>query len=151
MVAARAQQVGITTETRFINGIGHGAREWMLAHMEVPTAFLFTHLALGQTAPPPSPNPPLPSFTRVKQVDPTGQARVGDALTVLRTDTKSSAAPSRNIKISDPLHSGTLYLDDSASDNGVYLPQTRTLTWTVPAVSPGQSGTLSFKVTIRGE
>jgi len=44
MLEARAKAVGVPVEAHFIPGIGHGSREWMLDHMDVPLRFLYKHM-----------------------------------------------------------------------------------------------------------
>ncbi|MCD7840491.1 MAG: DUF11 domain-containing protein, partial [Erysipelotrichaceae bacterium] len=87
----------------------------------------------------------------INNVDVDGDTvNVGDTLTysVYYKNTESDAA---TIVITDTLDSKVTYVNGSASDNGVYDKSTRTITWTLENVPAGESGYVTFNVTVNEE
>ncbi|MCD7950503.1 MAG: DUF11 domain-containing protein, partial [Erysipelotrichaceae bacterium] len=87
----------------------------------------------------------------INNVDVNGDTvNVGDTLTysIYYKNTESEAT---TIVITDTLDSKVTYVSGSASDNGVYDKSTRTITWTLENVPAGESGYVTFNVTVNEE
>ncbi len=44
MIEQRAKNIGIPVEAHYVPGIGHGGRDWMVAHMQYPAQFLYQQM-----------------------------------------------------------------------------------------------------------
>ncbi len=72
---------------------------------------------------------------------------VGQTLTYKITYTNYYAVPA-TVVITDALDENVEYVDDSASDGGIYDEETHTVTWTLSEVQAGYSGEVTFCVTV---
>lgn len=84
----------------------------------------------------------------VKRVDKT-TAQSGNELQYTITYVNTAPTNLLRIKVSDSLSNGVSYIPNSTSDNGSYDEAARKLTWTIPALAPGDKETVYFKVKTR--
>jgi len=85
--------------------------------------------------------------TLVKSVDETS-ANIGDTLTYTLTYKNESSETIENITITDTLPVNVEYISGSATGGGSYDSNSKTLTWKIATLNPGQEGSVSFKVKI---
>lgn len=73
------------------------------------------------------------------------QAVPGEAITYTISYRNAGDDPATSIEISCPVPANTTYVPGSG---GIYDSPARTVRWTIPSLPPGESGTLTFKVTV---
>ena len=73
---------------------------------------------------------------------------VGDTLTYT---IDWAADEDGTVTITDELPTGTAYVENSASEPGVYDEDTRTITWELGEQAAGERGTVSFQVTVTND
>ncbi|MGA2666815.1 MAG: DUF11 domain-containing protein [Patescibacteria group bacterium] len=88
-----------------------------------------------------------PQLTLTKTVDKT-QAQSGDTLTYTITYQNQTSDQLTNTSISDAIPANTNYVTSSVSASGTYDGSSK-VTWNLGTLSPGASGSVSFKVTIK--
>ncbi len=84
-----------------------------------------------------------------KVVSPQGNVAPGTWLTYTNYYGNSGNADATNVTITDTLDTN---LDESTliiNNNGTYDPVNRTITWVIPVVHPGETGSVSFRVMVR--
>ena len=84
-----------------------------------------------------------------KVVSPQGNVAPGTWLTYTNYYGNSGNADATNVTITDTLDTN---LDESTliiNNNGTYDPVSRTITWVIPVVHPGETGSVSFRVMVR--
>ncbi len=87
-----------------------------------------------------------------EDVDPEDDHEYGDSGRAVEVGTKitftikyrNSYDDPANVVITDVLDEGLTYVDDSATDGGVYDEETRTITWTISNVAAHTSGSVQF-------
>ena len=87
--------------------------------------------------------------TQRKVVSPTGTVTPGTWLTYTNYYGNSGNAPATNVTIVDTLDTN---LDETTLiiyNGGTYNPVSRTITWIIPVLHPGETGSVSFKVRVR--
>ncbi|MBI4359688.1 MAG: DUF11 domain-containing protein, partial [Candidatus Jacksonbacteria bacterium] len=57
-------------------------------------------------------------------------------------------ADARNVVITDPIPSGTVYVDQSATNGGTYDADKRELKWIISTLVPNASGSVSFQARV---
>lgn len=77
----------------------------------------------------------------------TGEVSVGDVL-VYRIRYYNDSESTADVIITDIIPEGTTYVENSASHNGTYNAADNTVTWTIPAVTAGANGVVSFRVAV---
>jgi len=77
----------------------------------------------------------------------TGSVDIPDVL-VYRIRWHNDTNAVSTVTVSDVIPTGTTYVDNSASHNGVYDAAAKTITWTIANVQPGTSGVVSFRVNV---
>jgi uncharacterized repeat protein (TIGR01451 family) len=90
---------------------------------------------------------PLPKITLVKSVDKTS-ANIDDTLTYTLTYRNEGSGTIENVTIIDTLLGNLEYVSGSATGEGSFDSNSKTLTWKMATLNPGQEGSVSFKVKI---
>jgi len=90
---------------------------------------------------------PLPVLTLTKSASPTS-ARPGDTVhyTLMYNNTGTAAAT--NVVLTDVLPAQLTYVAGSANAGGTYTDSTRTLSWNLGTVNPGQPMEIVFQATV---
>ena len=91
--------------------------------------------------------PPAPELTLTKSCTSLNTFAGATATYTLSYGNTGNAAGS-NVLLSDPLPATLSYVPGSASDGGSYTPATSTLTWALGSLPVGQSGQVTFQVTV---
>jgi len=71
----------------------------------------------------------------------------GGTVTFTIAYTNSGSGTASNVVITDVIPTGSTYVASSASTGGTFNSVTNTITWTIPTLIAGGSGTVTFKVT----
>ena len=90
---------------------------------------------------------PTPVLTLIKSSGSLNAYAGGTATYTLSYQNTGNAAAS-NVQLSDPLPAALNYVPGSASGNGSYTPATSTLSWALGSLPAGQSGQVTFQVTV---
>ncbi len=77
----------------------------------------------------------------------TGAVDIPDVL-VYRIRWHNDSGSTADVTVTDIIPMGTSYVADSASHNGVYDANAKTITWTMRNVAAGASGVVSFRVNV---
>lgn len=83
----------------------------------------------------------------IKTVDKTTAHR-GDVITYNLSFINSTFTTMKNIKITDSLPSGTIYVSGSVTENGTYNSSTKQFIWNIDNLPSGIKKTVSFKVRV---
>lgn len=86
-----------------------------------------------------------PAMTVTMTVDKTS-AKPGDTITYTLNYRNTGAGAATSVAVTAPVPSNTSYTSGSASSGGTYDSATRTMKWSIPSVSAGASGVLTFRV-----
>lgn len=84
-----------------------------------------------------------------------GSIQVGDILTYQITWYNDAVdanglLTAATVVVTDKIPDGTVYVEDSADQNGVYDADEKRITWTIGDAAPAASGTVSFQVRVDG-
>lgn len=88
-----------------------------------------------------------PAVTLMIAVD-RSQAVPGDTLTYTLTYKNTGPGAASSVAVTCPLPLNTTYTAGSASSGGVFDSTSKTVKWTIPSITAGGSGTLSFKTKV---
>ena len=80
-----------------------------------------------------------PNLTLTKSADKT-EVQPGDTITYTIIYKNDGTADAINVVITDPIPSGTVYVDKSATQGGIYNTNKNELQWTIPTLAPNASG-----------
>ena len=72
----------------------------------------------------------------------------GDIITYKLTVKNSGGSEGKNIALRDEIPKGTVYVEDSVSDNGTYHAQEGYVQWLIASLKPGEEKTVTFKVRV---
>ena len=90
--------------------------------------------------------PGPPEVTLVKSVTPESPVDPGTTLTFTISFENSGSGSATNLVITDVIHE--LLVDVTPFDGGIWEPETRTITWNIGTLSPGDSGSVRFQATV---
>jgi len=88
-----------------------------------------------------------PNLTLTKSADKT-EVQPGDTITYTIIYKNDGASDAINVVITDPIPSGTVYVDQSATQGGVYNANKNEIQWTIPTLAPNASGSVSFQAMV---
>ncbi|KKT45859.1 MAG: Glucan endo-1,3-beta-glucosidase, partial [Parcubacteria group bacterium GW2011_GWC2_44_17] len=88
---------------------------------------------------------PSPNLTLAKSADKT-EVQSADTITYTITYKNDGTADAINVVITDPIPSGTVYVDQSATQGGAYNTNKNEIQWTIPTLAPNASGSVSFLI-----
>lgn len=110
-----------------------------LAPFLVPLQFVSTHVGEGNSG--------VFEFGENRPMDPFSKTAILDGSEIIYTltfiNTESDAT---SVTITDPVPDGSVYVQGSADNNGVYDATTKTVTWHITSVAAGDSIAVSFTV-----
>jgi len=87
------------------------------------------------------------ALTAIQSASPT-QADPGTVITYTVAYTNTGTNAVSNVRLSDLLPSSTTYVTGSTAAKGTYDATTRTLSWAVGTLAPGETGQVTFQVSI---
>ena len=90
---------------------------------------------------------PSPNLTLAKSADKT-EVQSADTITYTITYKNDGTADAINVVITDPIPSGTVYVDKSATQGGAYNTNKNEIQWTIPTLAPNASGSVSFQAMV---
>jgi uncharacterized repeat protein (TIGR01451 family) len=90
--------------------------------------------------------PGPPEVTLLKSVTPESPVDPGTTLTFTISFENSGSGSATNLLITDVIHE--LLVDVTPFDGGIWEPETRTITWNIGTLLPGDSGSVSFQATV---
>ncbi|MDR1721699.1 MAG: DUF11 domain-containing protein, partial [Methanobrevibacter sp.] len=86
----------------------------------------------------------------IKKLVKSGVYHIGDVLTYTIVITNNGLGNSSNIIVKDYLSEKLIYVTNSASNAGTYVPLSHTILWTLSPLSYGENHTLTYKAVING-
>ena len=96
---------------------------------------------------PPQPPQQPPQITLTKTADKT-EVTQGDTITYTILYKNEGASDAINVVITDPIPSGIVYVDKSATQGGAYNTNKNEIQWTIPTLAPNASGSVSFQAMV---